>query len=760
MRVTSKRRIGFGVLAGVVALSGLSVPLLDTLAAPLLGATPVAASSGMTLVESPAVGSLSSLGGVAGYVASQDSGDVNGWLSGQGIDPAAAGPMTDATVPPSAADQVTSSLASDGSASLGLSADATGVTVGYAVGDAQGSAALTVGLSNLAPVSGKEGLQLPLTTAQRLQWWNGMKWTADVTASGTPVGSITFTWGPTGVTSTTNVSNASFASTVDQMASSMTSSFNGNQTSMLQLSSLLSSLGSVSSDSTSSVPYSFAYSVGSALTPGASVSVKPADVVSGSWLNGLNADQTGSGALSSVAVSSLLSPDVVKALPSLSGFDSLQGASSMADVTATMLTQLGADGKLDQAVGNAMFAQTDSQLASVASSMNGMLAFEPLDDAAKQVLVTNVHGLVPSLLSGGWATQVAQAASGSVELKSTLDPGTVTSLVPTGVTVAAPAETAPAETASPETILPTDAPVVEPTDTTPSEPTDTTVPGQADTAVPESSDTTVPQPSDTAVPEQTDTALPGSTDAAATEPSDTTGPESTDTVVPEQTDTAAPEPSHTAVQEPTDTTAPEPTDTTGPEPSDTVAPGPTDTTTESTDTTVPEQSDTTATEPSDTVVHESTDTSVPAGPSDTTATAPSDTTAPAGPTTAGETSTGTRTPAPAPTDVSTTDQTPTGVSTPVSSNSAPVTADQSGSTPVAPGLTPTGAATAGQTPTDVATPGQSASAPAAPASTAPSQTAPTPTASFTTLAPGLGWLVDTAWSIVGLVLGVLYQHVW
>jgi len=363
-------------------------------------------------------------------------------------------------MPASVKDQLTSSLGSDGSASLGLSADATGVSVGYAVGDAQGTAAMTVGLSNLAPVSGQEGLQLPLTTAQRLQWWNGMVWTADVTASGTPVGTITFTWGPTGVTSKSNVTNASFASTVDQMATSMTGSLNGNQTSMLQLSSLLASMGPVSSDSTSSLPYSFAYDVGSALAPGGSVTVKPSDVVSGSWLNGLNADQTGSGALSSIPVSSLLSADMVKALPSMSGFDTVKGASTMADVTSNVLTQLGADGKLDQVIGNAMFSQTDSQLASVAASMNGMLAFEPMNDAAKQVLVTNVHALVPTLLSGGWAQQIAGATSGSVDLKSTLDPGAVVNLVPTGVTVAASAPVAPA---APEPEPSTEAPASEPT---------------------------------------------------------------------------------------------------------------------------------------------------------------------------------------------------------------------------------------------------------------------------------------------------------
>ncbi|MCL2482189.1 MAG: Ig-like domain-containing protein, partial [Propionibacteriaceae bacterium] len=645
MRVASRRRFGFGVLAGIVAISGLSVPLLSTLAAPLLGSSPAlvaaplvaAAPSGMTLLESPAVGSLSTLGGVTGYVASQDGGDVNGWLSGQGIDPTASGPITDTTVPAAVKDQVTSSLGSDGSASLGLAADASGVNVGYAVGEAQGSAAMTVGLSNLAPVAGQEGLQLSLTTAQRLQWWNGMKWTADVTASGTAVGSIVFTWGPTGVTSTTNLLNASFASTVDQMASSMVGSFNGNQKSMLQLSNLLSSLGSVSSDSTSSVPYSFAYGVGSALAPGGSVSVKPSDVVAGSWLHGLNADQTGSGALSSMAVSSLLSDDLAKALPSLSGFDSLQGASSMADVTASVLSQLGSDGKLDQAFANAMFTQTDGQLATVGSSMNGMLAFRPMDDAAKQVLVTNVHGLVPSLLSGGWANQVAQAATGSVELKSTLDPGAVTSLVPTGVTV----------TVQPVPVTPADAAIAEPADTTVVEPTDTTVEEPTDAAAPEPTDATAVEPTDTTVDEPTDAAAPEPTDATAVEPTDTTVEEPTDAAAPEPTDTTAVEPTDTTVEEPTDAAAPEPTDTAVPEPTDTTPAEPADTpvaeptdavAAEPTDVAAPEPTDTTsepvdtpASESTETVVDEPTDTVVPE-PTDTTADEPTDAT-PAEPTT-------------------------------------------------------------------------------------------------------------------------------
>ncbi|MCL2470950.1 MAG: Ig-like domain-containing protein [Propionibacteriaceae bacterium] len=480
---------------------------------------------------------------------------MDGWLSGQGIDPAGAGPITDTTVPPSATGQVTSSLGSDGSASVGLSADASGVSVGYVVGDAQGSAAMTVALSNLTPVSGSEGLQLPLTTAQRLQWWNGMSWTADVSASGTPVGTITFTWGPSGVTSSTNVSNASFGSTVDQMASSMTSSFNGNQTSMLQLSSLLSALGSVSQDSTADVPYSFAYHVGDVLSAGGSVTVKPGDVVSGSWLNGLNVDQSGSGALSSVAVSSLLSPDVVKVLPSLSGFVPLQGASTMADVTTNILTQLGSDGKLDQAVGEAMFAQTDGQLASVASSMNGMLAFEPLSDAAKQVLVDNVHGLVPSLLSGGWAKQVADAASGSVELKSTLDPGAVTSLIPTGVTVAA---SAPTTAANPVAVPPTDTTVAEPTT---SEPTGTAASEQTDTAVVEptaaatsdKTDATAVEPTDTATLEQTETTTTEPNNSATSEPIAVVAGGPNDTALSEQTGTTAVEPTDMPVVEQTGT---------------------------------------------------------------------------------------------------------------------------------------------------------------------------------------------------------------
>jgi len=501
----------------------------------------------MTLLESPAVGSLTSLGGVAGYVASQDGGDVNGWLSGQGIDPTSAGPITDSTLPASAAAQVKSSLGSDGSASLDLSADATGVNVGYAVGDAQGSAAMTVGLSKLAPVSGSENLQLPLTTAQRLQWWNGMVWTADVTASGTPVGTITFTWGPTGVTSKSNVTNASFASTVDQMATSMTSSLNGNQTSMLQLSSLLASMGTMSSDSTSAVPYSFAYDVGSALAPGGSVTVKPADVVSGSWLNGLNADQTGSGALSSIPVSSLLSSDVVKALPSLKGFDSLQGASTMADVTTNMLNQLGSDGKLDQVVGNAMFAQTDAQLASVAASMNGMLAFEPLTDTAKQVLVTNVHALVPTLLSGGWAKQVADSTSGSVELKSTLDPGSVVNLVPTGVMVAA---SAPAAPTAPEAAPSTEAAAAEPTNAaTPDDQSGAEAAVPPDASTPDQSGAAATAPSDATTPDQSgaDAAVPP--DTATSDQSSTGADQQTDTATSEQTGATSVEPTNPSVPE-------------------------------------------------------------------------------------------------------------------------------------------------------------------------------------------------------------------
>ena len=60
MRATSKRRIGFGVLAGVVALSGLSFPLLSTSAAPLAASSPVEAQatgdSAATAVDPAAAG--------------------------------------------------------------------------------------------------------------------------------------------------------------------------------------------------------------------------------------------------------------------------------------------------------------------------------------------------------------------------------------------------------------------------------------------------------------------------------------------------------------------------------------------------------------------------------------------------------------------------------------------------------------------------------------------------------------------------------
>ena len=427
MVVSSIRKLGFTGVAAVLLISGLAA---STLTAQAADNPP----GSMTLLQSPAVGSLSSLGGVQGYVASQSGGDINGWLTNQGIDPSAAGPITDTTIPDAAKDAIT---VDDNMVSL--ASDATDVNVGYLVGDAMGSDILSASLSNMAVAAGHEDDTFAMNQNEYLTWLNGTAWHGHYTLEGYADFDFTVTWSLDGGTVTPDDDDPADMPYVAQLQAQINK---GAATpGALPLAAVLSASQPYSWNQSIDVPYSFAYGVGQALTPGGSVGVDLQDIVSRSSLDGFNIDnaQT-SGALSDLSLVSWLPANSLLLLSQLPEFSGLEGTMTTADLASMIMSEIIGNGAIDPMVASFVITEVNSLITTVNNGGSGYV-LQPLDDASQATIVDNTSAVLSMFLDDGFSDQLAQAMSANIQLESALNAGTVTTLTPTGVTVAAdPAE--------------------------------------------------------------------------------------------------------------------------------------------------------------------------------------------------------------------------------------------------------------------------------------------------------------------------------
>ena len=419
---SSVRKIGFTGIATLLLVSGLTTSAMTVQAAG-------DESGSMTLLQSPAPGSLSSLGGVSGYIASQSGGDTNAWLTGQGIDPSAAGPITDTTIPSGAQGKIT---IDGGTASL--SSDADGVGVGYLVGDAQGTDAISASLTNLAIASGHDDDTYPMTGQDLLAWMNGTQWTGHYTMTAAINFDFVVNWsldGPTITPDPDNAVNEALASQFITAANSILSNPSG-----LPLQNMVTAADQYQLDQSSPVAYSFAYAVGQGLAPGSSVSVDLPQVVSQSPLNDLNSNDQTSGTLSEIPLSAWLSDDTVQSLSALQGFTGINSDMTTADMTGMILTNLIAAGDLNE-WGTGVVTDTVEQILDGVTGAGLGYTMNPLADADKAILADNTPSVLNRFLDGGFADTLANGISADISLTSAVDPGTVTSLIPTGVTYTA-----------------------------------------------------------------------------------------------------------------------------------------------------------------------------------------------------------------------------------------------------------------------------------------------------------------------------------
>ena len=425
MMITSSiRKLGVAGIASLLLVSGLATSTL----------TAQATQSGpITLLESPALGSLSSLGGVSGYVASQAGGDVNSWLSSQGIDPTASGSITDTTIPDEAKDTIT---ISNGTASL--AADATGVDVGYLAGDAMGADTVSAALSDVSVSPGHENDAYPMTQKEFLTWLNGTTWKGNFSMSGVASFSVTVAWSLSGAKVTPGTSTAANLALASQLQKAIN---NGIATpGTLKLSDVVAGVHDYSWSDSSRVPYSYAYSVGQGLTPGGSVSVDLSDVVSQSQLNDFNIDnaQT-SGALASIPLETWLPQGTIGSLSSLDGFANFADVTTTADMVSLIVGELMDEGAFDTWVSNVVILGVQSVINGINDSGMGY-TMQPLTSAAKSKIQANTPAVMDQFVSDGFPALFAQGVSASLQVSSAFDPGTVTSLIPTGVTYTAPIE--------------------------------------------------------------------------------------------------------------------------------------------------------------------------------------------------------------------------------------------------------------------------------------------------------------------------------
>jgi len=423
MIVSSIRKLGFTGIATLLLVSGLAAPAVTAQAAG-------AESGAITLLQSPALGSLSSLGGISGYVASQSGGDTDRWLSSQGIDPTASGPITDTAIPAEAQGKI---LIDNNTVSL--AADAAGVDVGYLVGDAMGTQTISASLSNLAVAPGHEYDAFTMDQNDYLTWLNGTTWQGNYSMPGIAAFSFTVTWSMTGAKVTPSVSTVINLAVASQIQNSINAGVAAPGS--LKLSDVVSGGQQYSWDRTAAVPYSFAHSVGKALVPGGSVSVDLHDVVSESWLNDFTVDDAQVfGVLSQIPLTSLIPQDTIQSLSSLPELSGFSTARTTADMTALVMTDVLQGDGFTTWVSNTVISQVQSLLTSITGAGAG-ITMQSLNTAAQAKIRTNTPAVMALFVKDGFPTLIAQGVSATVEVNSRLDPGTVTSLTPTGVTYTA-----------------------------------------------------------------------------------------------------------------------------------------------------------------------------------------------------------------------------------------------------------------------------------------------------------------------------------
>ena len=468
MLKTSARQMGFGVLGAALVITVMSGPLVyaadptDTSSAPVMLFAPApvmtavqnSGTTGPQVLANPAIGSLSDLKGISGYIDSQDGGDVNNWLTSQGVDPSASGDITDDTIPNGALSQITSKVNDDGTGTVGLSADATGTQIGYMVGDAEGQTGMTWGVKNVAPTSGHENDQLTLAGSDLLKWWNGTTWYADVDIMGAATGLFTCNWTTDGMTCDGSVVSGGNDKTVTALqnqattaADNMNQNLNADTQSSVALTQMLSDAQDISTQVSSAIPYSFAMPIGNSLTAGNTLTINPSDLVSGSWLKDFTFNNNSSGDLSTMQMSSVVPADVLASLPQLPGYADVAKGQSVADMGSLVLSQAAAKGQFNDSSAKAVISSTNDQIAQINKSMadsdtasNGYnVVFRPLDQASEDTITKNTPALVSSLMAGGWSQQIANAVTADVTVDSTIDAGKITTLNPTGVTYGAAA---------------------------------------------------------------------------------------------------------------------------------------------------------------------------------------------------------------------------------------------------------------------------------------------------------------------------------
>jgi len=423
MFASSVRKIGFAGIAATLLLAGLAI------------SSPISQAAGtgapITLLQSPALGSLSSLGGVSGYIDSQSDGNVNGWLSGQGIDPSAAGPITDTAIP----DQAQGKVTVNGS-SASLSADATGVNVGYLVGDAMGSENLSTSLSNLVVAPGHTGDAYQMTTDEYLAWMNGTTWQGHYSMGLTNF-NFTVSWSMSGMSATPSPDNE-----INRALLTLFLNYANNtlaSPSTIPLSSIVEATPGYQLQQSFDTPYSFAYAVNQALTPGGTVSVDPSQVISQSWLDGLNTSDQTSGVLTGIPLSAWMSDPMIQSLSQVDGLSDISGSTTTAALMSMIVANLTLQGEFNDWASDLVISQVQAIFPAVNSAGSGF-TLDPLSAAAQAKIQQNTPTVMSMFIDDGFADVISQGVSASVNVNATLDPGTVTHLTPTGVTAAPPVE--------------------------------------------------------------------------------------------------------------------------------------------------------------------------------------------------------------------------------------------------------------------------------------------------------------------------------
>ena len=426
MIASSIRKLGIAGVASLLLVSGLTTQALTTQAAG-------EESGPITLLQSPAIGTLASLGGVSGYVDSQSGGDADTWLSSQGIDPTASGPITDTTIP----DQAQGMISVDNN-TVSLAPDARGVDVGYLAGDARGTQTISASLSNLAIAPGHENDAYPMTTTEFLTWLNGTTWTGSFSMPGVAIFNITVTWSLSGATVTPNLSTPINLALANQLQNGINQGITAPGD--LKLSDVVAGIQQYSWTDTADVPYSFAYNVGQALAPGGSVSVDLNEAASRSPLSGFTIDnaQT-SGVLSSIPLSTWLPDDAIPLLSSLDEYSDFASATTTADMASVIMADLMNEGAIDSWVSDIVITAVQEVLTGINAADLGY-TMQPLSAASQATIQSNTPAAMALFVDTGFPDLMASGISADIQVNSTLDPGSVISLIPTGVTYTAPIE--------------------------------------------------------------------------------------------------------------------------------------------------------------------------------------------------------------------------------------------------------------------------------------------------------------------------------